>query len=149
MLKKTTASVGLAVAASAGVLLFTGSSASAQTAPVSAKSTPAYVQTTMTSTEHLSTEHPSLGHQSAGQQPIGHYWGHPRDDLWGHGWGHHWNGHWGHHRQWHQHGHQHGHQQGHHGHFQQHGWKGHHTSGISTHRIETSSGTVIKVTVRN
>jgi hypothetical protein len=44
MMKKTVASVGIAAAASAGALLLTGSPASAQTTPASARATVTYVQ---------------------------------------------------------------------------------------------------------
>lgn len=44
MMKKTIASVGIAAAASAGALLLTGSPASAQTTPASARADVAYVQ---------------------------------------------------------------------------------------------------------
>jgi hypothetical protein len=88
MLKKTTASVGLAVAASAGVLLFTGSPASAQTIPASAQTTTAYVQTTGTSAER--------------------HWNDHRNDSWGHHRrhpDHYWDGHWRHHRHYRHHHH--------------------------------------------
>jgi phage terminase Nu1 subunit (DNA packaging protein) len=65
MVKKTIASVGLAAAATAGALLLTGSPASAQTTPASARANVAYVQTSAVSTER-----------------------HPGDD-WGYRWGHH------------------------------------------------------------
>jgi hypothetical protein len=92
MLKKTTASVGLAVAASAGVLLFTGSPASAQTISASAQTPTAYVQTTGTST--------------------GRHWKDHRDDSWGHHSARYWDEYWRHHRH-HRHSHHHGWKQNH------------------------------------
>jgi hypothetical protein len=99
MLKKTTASVGLAVAASAGVLLFTGPPASAQTVPASARTSTAYVQTTGMSNER--------------------HWNDHRDGSWGHHSYRSWDARWRHHPH-HRHFHHHGRAQHHHSHATSH-----------------------------
>lgn len=80
MMKKTIASVGIAAAASAGALLLTGSPASAQTTPASARVGVAYVQQAQDRGDH---------HFS------GHRWHHDEDYYYQrhhhHGWNHHWN----------------------------------------------------------
>jgi hypothetical protein len=117
MLKKTTVSVGLAAAASAGVLLFTGSPASAQTIP--AQNLAAYGQTTGTS-------------------PAERHWRGHEDDIRGHWWGNEWGENWRHHRRHHVH------HRGwsHHGHHRD--WtKSHNTS----HHVVIKSTNVTKVSV--
>jgi hypothetical protein len=115
MLKKTTASVGLAVAASAGVLLFTGPPASAQTVPASAQTSTAYVQTTGTSNER--------------------HWSDHRDGTWGHRSYHHRDAYWRHHRH---HGHHRHYGPGHH----HTGWSQHHRGDATTHQVVISSTTI-------
>lgn len=71
-MKKAIASVGLAVAATAGAFLLTGPSASAQTTQTPARADVAYVQTSAVAYHH---PRPDRGHR----------WGYDR----GYGWGHH------------------------------------------------------------
>lgn len=76
MMKKTIASVGLAAAATAGALLLTGSPASAQTTPASARANVAYVQTSAVSTEHRWGDHRGhrYGHHRNYQRYHHPYW---------------------------------------------------------------------------
>lgn len=83
MLKKTTVSAGLAAAASAGVLLLTGSPASAQAGPASAPTSTGHVQTTGTSADR--------------------HWNDHRNDFRGRWWGHAWGENWRHHPRHHVH----------------------------------------------
>jgi len=82
MMKKTVASLGVAAAASAGVLLLTGSPASAQTTPASARSDLAYVQTSEGAQwRHHGGHHHWRGHHYGYHHGYHHGWNRDGGDI--------------------------------------------------------------------
>jgi hypothetical protein len=78
MMKKTVASLGIAAAASAGALLLTGSPASAQTTPASARAGVAYVHT---SAERRYGDHRGHDHWRGDYYRHHHGWNRNGDDT--------------------------------------------------------------------